>query len=64
MISASSPRSRKNSPIEQPEYGAMYCIGAGSDALAATTMVLLIAPCSSSVRTMFAIVDIFWPIAT
>ena len=42
----------------------MNCIGAGADALAATTMVWSMAPFSVSVRTMFAIVDIFWPIAT
>ena len=59
MISASSPLSRKNSPIVQPEYGEMYCIGAGSDALAATTIVLLIAPCSSSLRTTLTIVEAF-----
>ena len=42
----------------------MYCIGAGVEALAATTMVWSIAPLSSKVRTMLAIVDIFWPMAT
>ncbi len=64
MMSASSPRSRKYSPIEQPAYGAMYCMDAGVAALAATTMVLSIAPYSSRVRTMLAMVDIFWPMAT
>ena len=64
MISASWPRSRKYSPIVQPEYGAMYCIAADSEAEAATTMVYAIAPCSSSLRTTFAIVEAFWPIAT
>ncbi len=39
MISASSPRSRKYSPMVQPEYGAMYCIAADSEAEAATTVV-------------------------
>ena len=39
MISASWPRSRKYSPIVQPEYGAMYCSAADSDAVAATTIV-------------------------
>ena len=29
----------KNSPIEQPAYGAMYCSGADSDAVAATMQV-------------------------
>ena len=42
----------------------MNCMGAGSEALAATTMVLSITPCSSKVRTMLAMVDIFWPMAT
>ena len=32
-------RSRKYSPIAQPEYGAVYSIAADSEALAATTMV-------------------------
>ena len=64
MISASSPRSRKYSPMVQPEYGAMYCIAADSDAEAATTMVCAIAPCSSSLRTTLAMVECFWPIAT
>src|SRR2546421_544489 len=30
MMSASWPRSRKYSPIVQPEYGEMYCIAAES----------------------------------
>ncbi len=64
MISASSPLSRKYSPIEQPEYGAMNCSAADSDADAATTMVCAIAPCSSSLRTTLAIELAFWPIAT
>jgi hypothetical protein len=42
----------------------MYCIVAGSDAPATTTMVCSIAPCSSSVATIFATDDSFWPIAT
>ncbi len=42
----------------------MYCIAAESDAVAATTMVYSIAPCSSSLRTTLAIVEAFWPIAT
>src|SRR5436190_595252 len=33
MMRASWPRSRKYSPIVQPEYGAMYCIAAGRDLL-------------------------------
>ena len=44
MISASSPRSRKYSPIEQPEYAETYCIAALSAAEAATTIVYSIAP--------------------
>src|SRR5690606_12466279 len=64
MIRASSPRSRKYSPMVQPAYGAMYCIAAESEAVAATTMVYSIAPCSSSLRTTFAMVEAFWPIAT
>ena len=59
MMSASSPRSRKYSPIVQPEYGAKYNIAAGSDADAATTVVYAIAPVSSSLRTTLAIVDCF-----
>ena len=39
-------------------------MGAGSEALAATTMVWSMAPFSSKVRTMLAMVDIFWPMAT
>ncbi len=39
MMRASWPRSRKYSPMVQPEYGAMYCMAAGSEAEAATTMV-------------------------
>src|SRR6185295_8747159 len=64
MISASWPRSRKYSPIVQPEYGAMYCIAADSDAFAATTIVYAIAPFSSSLRTTLATVEAFCPHAT
>ena len=64
MMSASSPWSRKNSPIAHPEYGEMKSIGDGSEADAATTMVCSMAPFSSNVRTMLAMVDIFWPMAT
>ena len=64
MISASWPLSRKYSPIAQPEYGAMYCIAADSDAVAATMIVCASAPFSSSLRTTFATVEFFWPIAT
>ena len=46
------------------QKGAMYCRAAGSDAEATTTIVLSIAPYSSSVRTTWAIWACFWPIAT
>jgi len=39
-------------------------MGAGSDAVAATTMQYSIAPLSSSVLTIWATVERFWPIAT
>src|SRR3982750_1289942 len=42
----------------------MYCIAADSEAEAATTIVYAMAPCSSSLRTTFAIVEAFWPMAT
>ena len=41
----------------------MYCIGAGSEAEAATTMVYSIAPASSRIFTTCAIEERFWPIA-
>ncbi len=59
MISASWPRSRKYSPIVQPEYGAMYCIAADSDAVAATMIVYSIAPNSSSLRSTLAMFEAF-----
>ena len=37
-LKAWPPLSRKYSPMVQPEYGAMNCSGADSDAVAATTM--------------------------
>ncbi len=58
------PLSRKNSPMAQPAKGARNCIGAGSDAVAATTMEYSIAPCSSSTFTNWATVERFWPTAT
>ena len=61
MISASSPLSRKYSPMVQPEYGAINCSAAVSDAAAETTMVCSIAPCSSSLRTTAAMLDAFCP---
>ena len=39
MISACRPLSRKYSAMVQPEYGAMNCSGAVSDAPAISTMV-------------------------
>ncbi len=42
----------------------MYCIAADSEAVEATTIVYAIAPVSSSLRTTFATVEAFWPIAT
>ena len=44
MMRACLPLSRKNSPIAQPEYGARYCRGAASEAVALTTMVYIMAP--------------------
>jgi hypothetical protein len=42
----------------------MYCMAAASEAVAATTMVCSIAPCSSSLRTTLATEEAFWPTAT
>ena len=42
----------------------MNCIGAGSDAVAATTMEYSIAPDSSNFFTSWATVERFCPIAT
>ncbi|MOA13353.1 hypothetical protein D3C78_1334020 [compost metagenome] len=39
-------------------------MAAESEAVAATTMVYSIAPCSSSLRTTLLIVEAFWPMAT
>ena len=50
--------------MAHPEYGAMYCIAAESDADAATIMVCFSASCSSSFLTTAAIEDAFCPIAT
>ncbi len=44
-------------------YGAMYCIGAGSEAFAVTTIVYSIAPCSRSVSTTLRTLPARWPIA-
>jgi hypothetical protein len=64
MITACMPLSRKYSPMVQPANGARNCIGAGSDAVAATTIEYSIAPCSSSTFTNCATVERFWPTAT
>ena len=63
-ITACMPLSRKNSPMVQPENGARYCIGAGSDAVAAMTIEYSSAPLSSRILTNCATVDRFWPMAT
>ena len=49
---------------EVMENGARYCMGAGSEADATTTMVYSIAPASSRVLTTCATVERFWPMAT
>jgi hypothetical protein len=64
MMTACMPLSRKYSPMVQPVNGAMYCIGAGSEAVAATMIEYSSAPCSSSTLTNCATVERFWPIAT
>ena len=51
--------SLKYSPIVQPAYAERYCIGAGSAAVAETTIVCSIAPYSSSFLTTLATVDCF-----
>ena len=53
------PLSLKNSPIVHPVYGAKNCNGAGSDAVAATTIEYSIAPVSCKVLTICATVDLF-----
>ena len=50
--------------MAQPAKGARNCIGAGSEAVAATTIEYSSAPCSSSTLTNCATVERFWPIAT
>ena len=54
----------KYSAIAHPEYGAMYCIGAGSEAEATTTIVYSIAPDCFNRSTTDATVDAFCPMAT
>ncbi len=50
---------RNHSPMAQPPNGARNCSGAGSEAVAATTMVYSMAPASSSVLTICATVERF-----
>ena len=64
MINAGRPVSRKYSPIAAPAIGAYTCMGAGSDALAATMVVYANAPLSSKVFAIAATVDAFCPMAT
>ena len=64
MMTACMPLSRKYSPMVQPENGARNCIGAGSEAVAATMIEYSSAPCSSSTLTNCATVERFWPTAT
>ena len=49
----------KYSASAVPEYGAIYCNGAGSDAVEDTTTVYSMAPASRSVVTIFAMVEAF-----
>merc|ERR1712066_938523 len=55
------PLSLKYSPIATPEYGARYCRGAASEAVADTTMVYFMASASVSLLTIWAAVDLFCP---
>ncbi len=64
MTRACFPLSRKYSPMAHPAYGAMYCSGAGSEAVAATTVEYAMAPPSSRIFTTCATVDRFCPTAT
>ena len=59
MIKAGRPVSLKYSPIAAPAKGAYTCIGAGSDAFAATIVVYANAPLSSKTLAMAATVDAF-----
>jgi hypothetical protein len=47
-----------------PEYGARNCMAAGSEAVAAITVVYSIAPCFLRVSTTCTTVERFWPMAT
>jgi hypothetical protein len=50
--------------MAEPVYGARYLKPAGSEAGEATIVVYSMAPRSSSVPLIDAIVEAFWPIAT
>ena len=63
-MTACMPLSRKNSPIAQPENGARNCIGAGSEAVAATMIEYSSALCSSRTLANWATVERFCPTAT
>jgi hypothetical protein len=54
----------KYSAMAHPEYGAMYCMGAGSEAEALTMIVYSIAPASRSLASTARTVEAFWPMAT
>ena len=54
----------KYSAIAQPEYGAMYCIGAASLAVADIMIVCDIESWFSRVFAICATVDFLWPMAT
>ena len=51
-------------PIAEPAYGARYLKPAGSEAGEATMVVYSIAPRSSRMALVAAMVEAFWPIAT
>ena len=63
-ITLDVPHTKKMKEIWACRCGAKNCIGAGSDALAETTVVYSIAPKRWSFSTTCATVDCFWPIAT
>ena len=50
--------------MAQPEYGAIYCMAAESDAAALTMIVCSNAPSSSNFLTTLATEEFFWPTAT
>ncbi len=64
MMRALSPCSIQCWPMAQPEYGARYLNGEGSEAGALTMTVYSSAPARSRVATVSATVEDFWPMAT